>query len=90
MKIKYPIEWDSYSEYEIECKGWLPGVELMLNDQIYQLTFYDPVRLAQDLADDIQSGKIAIVEKGLMVIPSITKENIIRAINQAVEEGYFC
>jgi hypothetical protein len=90
MKIEYPIEWDVQDKMERPAKGWLSNVKVILeNGSEFELTFYDPVRLAQELEEEKKKGKNGIIEKGLMVIPAVTKENIEMAIKQAEVEGYF-
>ena len=90
MKIIYPIAWDEQDNIERPCKGWLSGVVVQMEDgKEFSLTFYDPVRLQQDLAVGLKNGEAAIVEKGLIVVPEVTKVNIERAIVQAANEGYF-
>ena len=90
MKIEYPIEWDERDNLERPAKGWLDNVKVTKeNGKEYLLSFYDPARLAQDLEEEIKMGKAGIVEKGLMVIKEVTKENIEKAIEQADREGYF-
>jgi hypothetical protein len=90
MKIEYPIEWDERDNLERPAKGWLDGVKVTkANGKNYLLSFYDPTRLAQDLEEELKIGKAGIVEKGLIVIKEVTKENIEKAIAQADREGYF-
>ena len=77
MKIKYPIEWSKKDKLERPSKGWLDNVIVTTeNGKEYTLSFYDPVRLSQDLEEEIKMGKTAIIEKGLLVIKQVTKENI--------------
>ena len=90
MKIEFPIEWDEKDRMERPAKGWLSDVKVIFdNGHEFNLTFYDPVRLAQDLEEETKQGKNGIIEKGLIVIPEVTKENIENAIKQAESEGYF-
>ncbi len=90
MKITYPIEWDDRDQFERPAKGWLNDVVVTLeNGAVHTLSFYDPVRLAQELESEVNSGKAGIIEKGLLVVPEVTKENIEKVIYQAFEEHYF-
>jgi hypothetical protein len=90
MKIKYPIEWDERDTYERPMKGWLDHVIVETDDgRAFDLSFYDPIRLAQELKEDVARGRAGITDKGLMVIPEVTKATIEKAIRQAEAEGYF-
>lgn len=90
MKIEYPIEWNDRDRFERTAKGWLDDVVVEIdNGQKHRLFFYDPIRLKQDPEEEIKLGKAAIVETGLIVVPEVTKENIERAIHQAIADGYF-
>lgn len=90
MKIEYPLEWNEYEAFERKCKGWLSGVIVTLdNGSVHEVSFYDPVRLSQDLAEEVASGNAGIIEKGLLIIPEVTQENIEHAILQAVNSGFF-
>jgi len=90
MKIVYPIEWDDRDNFERPAKGWLDNVKVIKeNGKEYTLSFYDPVRLSQDLEEEIKIGKAGIIEKGLLIVKEVTKENIEKAIKQAEAEGYF-
>jgi len=90
MKIDYPIEWNDRDQFERPRKGWLEGVVVTTEDGVrHELAFWDPVRLQQDLNEEVRQGKAGVIEKGLIVIPEVTKENIERAIHQAADEGYF-
>lgn len=90
MNIEYPINWDDLDGLERPAKGWLTGVIVTLSSgaQI-ELTFYDPVRLAQDLEEEIRIGKKGIIEKNLIVVPEVTREAIEAAISQAEKERFF-
>ena len=90
MKITYPIEWNETDVFERPKKGWLNDVFVTMDSgEIFRLAFRDPLRLQQDFYDELKEGKIALLERGLIVIPEVTKENIEKAIDQALKDGYF-
>ena len=90
MDIEFPTNWNDLESFEISSKGWLGGVRaLAKTGDVFELTFYDPVRLSQGIEDEHKSGKIGFVERGLIVVPEVTKQNIELAIEQAEKEGYF-
>ncbi len=55
----------------------------------YGLTFYDPVRLAQTLEDDAQSGQPYFAEPGLVVLPEVSTAAIQAAVPGLLRAGYF-
>jgi hypothetical protein len=90
MKITHPIEWDERDRFERPMKGWLDHVIVETEDgRTFDLSFYDPVRLTQDLDEEVKRGREGITKKGLMVVPEVTRENIENAIRQAEADGYF-
>ena len=90
MKVVYPIEWDERDHMERPAKGWLSGVIVQAEDGVeHELSFYDPIRLAQEIESELGEGKSGFIERGLIVVPEVTKENIDKAITQAEIEGYF-
>lgn len=88
--IVFPEWYDDRCEYETPAKGYLPDVEVRLEDgSRYKLYFTDPVRLQQTLADDTASGRPYYTEPGLVVLPEVTTQAIREAISGLVRAGYF-
>ena len=59
------------------------------NGERYSVVFYDPVRLQQDLDDEVKEGNPYVAEAGLIVVPEVTKENMEKAVCLLAEEGFF-
>ncbi|MFF0298667.1 hypothetical protein ACFYST_34925 [Kitasatospora sp. NPDC004614] len=76
---------DEYDWAVQECKGWLE-VTLVRDGGSRQLVeVYDPARLAQAVADELaRTG--CFTARNLLVVPSVTRENIEAAISAIVEE----
>jgi hypothetical protein len=90
MKINYPIKWDEQDHLERESKGWLDGIVVTLDDgSIHRVCVYDIARFSQELDDEVESGKSAFVQKGLLIVRSTSKKHIEQALFQAEKEGYF-
>jgi len=49
---------------------------------------YDPARLRQTLDDECAAGRPYFAERGLVVVPEVTIENMEAAARGLVEEGY--
>lgn len=77
-----------YEEYasEVESKGWFSDAKLAYSGRRYRLSFYDPVRLAQEIDSEIQRGGI-FFETNLVVIRSVTRPNMENAVTQLIERG---
>jgi hypothetical protein len=89
FSIVFPEWYDARCEYETPAKGYLPDVEVHLEDgSRYKLYFTDPVRLQQTLEDDTASGRPYFMEPGLVVLPEVTTQAIQQAVGGLVREGY--
>jgi len=82
--------FDAREEHEAESRGYCSDVAAVFEDgKSFELVFYDPVRLSQDLQTLNEQGRTGIAERGLIVVPLVTKNNMQRAIKEAYESGYF-
>ncbi len=88
-RVRFPDWYDELAEVEAEHKGWLQGVEVELDDGTrYPVTFYDPVRLAQDLAEEAKWDRPFIAEPGLVVIPAVTRAAILLTAEHLTSTGF--
>jgi hypothetical protein len=86
----YPSDFDERSEFEMTSKGYICGGFVELQDgRRYPVTFYDPVRLAQDVKASGTYGVPMLAEPGLVVIPEVTREAIERTIPELIELRFF-
>jgi hypothetical protein len=83
--LAFPIDFHDYAS-EWEAKGWFSGATLVLSEKRYKLSFYDPVRLNQEIAAELQKQAV-FAEPNLLVIPSVTRSNIEKAVDYLVESG---
>lgn len=88
--IPYDLEFPEYlSGYEVEteAKGYLVDLKVSTENAVFDLTVYDPVRLAQELSDDISSvGYFAV--GNVLVVPAVTREGISRAVERMARSGF--
>lgn len=77
--IRFPDYYDDYSS-EIAAKGYFADVVIQFGDIEIRPTIYDPVRLAQECADALASGAAYFSVSTLIVVPTITRTNIMTAI----------
>lgn len=76
--LVFPNDLDEY-EWEVVSKGWFADVRLVHLGKQYVLNFYDPVRLSQEVESALHDNGI-FVEENLIVIETITRENMVKAV----------
>lgn len=81
MNLRLPADFD---DGLWTAKGYCPNVELCVDGKIYRLTFYEPVRLAQDATAEVEGGKI-FFEENLVVVEAITRSSIENAARWLVK-----
>ncbi|MFF8513457.1 hypothetical protein ACF064_35960 [Streptomyces sp. NPDC015492] len=78
---------DEYDWAMQEAKGWL-DVTVVWGGGRRVVEVYDPVRLAQSVASDVaRIGRFTA--RSLLVVPSLTPENIESAISAIADESFF-
>lgn len=79
---------DGFDEYawEVETKGNFSAARLSFSGKNYRLRFFDPMRLGQEVESDIQQQRV-FFEPNLVVVPSVTKENMQKAIDLLTNAG---
>jgi hypothetical protein len=78
---------DAFDWADQEAKGWL-DVTVTWDGGSRVVEVYDPVRLAQSAADEV--ARIGRFSSGsLLVVPSVTREDIETAVAAIAEEGFF-
>ncbi len=85
ITIQFPPGFEDY-DWEVEAKGWLPGVVAVIEDRRYTLTVYDRARLLQDVDEVLKEGRV-FLESNLVVVASVTRESIASAIQEIVQTG---
>ena len=90
FEVHFPADYDRQSEYETPMRGYLSGIVVeFANGRRYQLFFYDPVRLRQDLEVEAANGRAYVAEPGMIVLPEVTTEAIRQAVQGLVRDGFF-
>ncbi|NNC15894.1 hypothetical protein HRD49_06725 [Corallococcus exiguus] len=83
--LEFPPGFED-SDWEVEAKGWLPGVVAVIQGRRYTLTVYDPARLTQDVDEALNGGRV-FLERNLVVVASVTRERIASGIQEIVQTG---
>jgi hypothetical protein len=80
-----PPNYDDYA-WEVESKGYFDSA-VRVGDSLISVTFYDPTRLQQEIAGDLEAGRPFTVKR-LLVIELVTIENMQRAVAEAPSEFF--
>lgn len=89
FRIEWPAPMDEYDWAVQEAKGWL-NVTVVGDDGDRRVVVevYDPVRLAQTVADELRLYR-RFTARRLVVVSSVTPENVESAITALAAEGGF-
>jgi hypothetical protein len=94
MSTNYPklvlAEWfDDRVGIEMPYKGFFLAEVESEDGTRYEINFYDPVRLSQELNDYVSLGKPCFAEQNLIIVPKVTIEAINNSIQYLWEIGFF-
>ncbi len=84
--IVFPDDFDDEAPI-IESKGWFSDFSIIVGDRVLKVTVYDPVHLAQECEDEIRSDGFK-AESAILIIPSVTRENIESAVAALALDGF--
>ena len=88
-RIVYPIELDERAIFEMPLKGWVRAHVETAPGEWYELHFFHPVRLGQELHDIVEMGDPCFAERGLVVLPEVTPESVERAVHYLSQTQFF-
>ncbi len=71
----------------IATKGWLQGVAILVADRRYEPVFYDPVRFAQTVTDDVRDQGVAVPEN-VVIVPEVTRVHIEGAVSRLAADDF--
>jgi hypothetical protein len=83
--LVFPEGFDDYA-WEVESKGWFGEARLTFMGRSYRMNFYEPVRLAQEIEAELERGS-PFFEPNLVVVPSVTRQNMETAVEFLVQSG---
>jgi len=88
--LRFTCDYDERTAWEVEQKGWFEcAVAVMPNGLEIALSFWDPVRLSQEITDRARVGRVCFAEPGLVIVPTVTREHMEQAIKELGEAKYF-
>jgi hypothetical protein len=73
-------------EWEVAAKGCFLGARITISGTCYRLNFYDAVRLRQEIESELE-GSGVFFEPNLVIVPSVTRADMERAVEQLVQSG---
>jgi hypothetical protein len=82
LRLRDDVDGDLW---DITAKGWFPA-ELSYRGRTYAVTFYDPVRLAQTIEDDLEQDGFFFAEN-LIVVKTVELRSLDDAVRKLVETG---
>jgi hypothetical protein len=83
-QILFDDDFDAYA-WELELKGYF-DTNIKFETSIIPISFYDPVRLAQEVESTLVATGI-FFERNIVVIPKITRMDIESAIERLNASG---
>lgn len=88
-RVIFPERFDERATFETPLKGWLSAQVESEDGCRYAVYFSDPIRLQQDLAEAIESGRPCFAEPGLIILSEVTVKAIQNAVQFLWEQGFF-
>jgi hypothetical protein len=83
--LVFPEDFDDY-EREVEAKGWFTEARLLLSGRHYRLSFYDPVRLGQEIESELRRGSV-FFEPNLIVVEYVSRSNMKNSVEILMRSG---
>ncbi len=80
-----PADFDDYA-WEAEAKGCFAEALMTVAGKRFRLTFYDPVRLSQEIESELERGS-AFFEPNLVIVRSVTKSDMRQAAEMLAQSG---
>ena len=81
---------DERASQEVRDKGYYRhAVAVLPDNRRVKLSFWNPVRLSQDLEVAMRLGRACIAEPALIIIQNVTADNMRAAANELYRRGYF-
>lgn len=89
VELHFAVPLTDQTFPEAEARGFLSHVLVRVGAKHYAVTFYDPVRLAQDVATESEFGRPFVAIPGLIVLPQVTQDSMTTAVQALASEGFF-
>ncbi|SEE94928.1 hypothetical protein [Jiangella alba] len=77
-ELRLPGDFPDHA-WEVEAKGWFAAEVALPGGGTRTVTFYDPVRLRQDVEADLDAGRPVSITR-LIVVERVTADLMARAV----------
>jgi hypothetical protein len=88
-RVVFPDGFDERAAFEAPSKGWLSAHVETNDGSCFSVYFSDPVRLQQDLEQNVRLGKPFLAEPGMIILPEVTVEAVHEVVHALCEQGFF-
>ena len=85
-RVEFPQYFDGV-EHEITAKGYFADLTITVGSRQFRPAFYDPVRLLQDVRDELASQG-SFVERSVVVVERVTRTAIEEAIAELAKGDF--
>lgn len=86
-EVVIPDDFDDLDWSMAETKGYLDGVTVQVDGELVGVTFYDPVRLAQDIEDDIRNRRLPHWKR-LLVVAWVDRDAVQTAVDEVPDDFF--
>jgi hypothetical protein len=89
-RLVFEYGFDEREAQEAKDRGFRNHVYLEFENSVcFQISFYDPIALQQEVERGAATGTPCVAEPGMVVIPVITLDHMRAAARQLILEGFF-
>lgn len=85
-QLVLPPDFPDYA-WEVEAKGVFWGATVVVGEVHVSVTFYDPVRLSQDVAHEL-AERPALELRRTLVVSSVTETQMRLAVESAADDFF--
>lgn len=75
--------------WEAESKGYRSDIYVKVDAEMFQVVAYDMVRITQDFNDEVQISGFYSIDPNLILLKSVTKDEIILTITRLHQHHFF-
>ena len=82
-------KWVGLHDIEVALQGKAAWILRKLRSARYRLSFVDLANVKQGLNEGQRNGLTYFTEPGMVVVHEVTKDNVSKAVDQLVDQGFF-
>lgn len=85
----YCLDNSEVSHYEAEAKGYRGDIFVLIDQDYFNLYFYDPIRIVQDFESEYSHYGFFSIEPNLILVKNVNAEAIINTITMLIKATTF-